>query len=831
MSGPGWVTRTHGRLIVRLLKYRRAVTLAWILLAILAATALGSFRIETDLATFYPQNDPVSAKTRRLYGDTSLNRLLTVVLRADDPRRIDETLPRLIESLRESPYLARIIATREEWFGQRGEWVRQAPLYSLPDEFREKLKDRLKGPDRLPELKSSRRRLQEDPLAGKEIVLKDPLGIRWLFAEAAERPPSEFPATLLSSSPYLVFERPSLGVIRLVGTKNYSDVAYSKNLLDDVRPRIDRVLGEGPVEHEMLGGYVTVSFHSGRVHRDLVVQTVSSMVVILLFLFWFTRSLWVSLCMITALGTAILCTLSFGGAMLGPLTPLTVSVAAVLIAQGVDFPIHFYAKYRRDREDAGREEAFGSAHVSLGRLQTGAAATAVAAFLALLLSRFPGINQFGILLCMGLVLCLLAAVTVVPVVILAIDRKAHFGSGGTPLVVRLASALTRSRIRFAAAAAMVVLALASWAYFATYLATGGRWLDLDPRNIVPAGDPSEEAGARLERELRMDIFPVFVLLDETTPFDRIEAGCRALREQNRVGYADGPHVLFPGSERRGEVGRFLAQVRGWIEETLGDLTSIGYRSSAPFRPGLEEIDAMLVKEPPGREALLSDRFTELREIYTFKEGSQTSWVIRLYPRGSLASSERRDAFDRAVFAEFGAEARIISGEHMKTHYESILRGDLGAFALFAAVGVALVTLIVLRKARGRGFALIPVVIAVGVTLAGCMLVFGALNLVNMIAIPIVIGIAVHDGIYYVAHARGRFAGTRASDVVREVGPGIWGSTATTMLGFGALMLSVSPGLASLGLLVVLGRALAMISTLVILPIVCRPILAIHENRD
>ena len=53
--------------------------------------------------------------------------------------------------------------------------------------------------------------------------------------------------------------------------------------------------------------------------------------------------------------------------------------------------------------------------------------------------------------------------------------------------------------------------------------------------------------------------------------------------------------------------------------------------------------------------------------------------------------------------------------------------------------------------------------------------------------------------------------------IREVGPGIWGSAATTLLGFGSIASSWTPGMASLGYLVVVGTVTSVLASLFLLP--------------
>jgi len=806
----GSLTRTYSRFIMALVRNRRKVMAVSAAVTILGVACLARFRIQTDLSAFYPTDDPTTLLTARLYEDTPLSRLLTIVFRAEDAQLLHAALPAVVDGLKGAPHLERVIATKDEWFGQRVEWALQAPLHSVPDETLERLKARLTGPDRRAALEASRRQVS-DPLGGKEIVFRDPLRLRLLFEEAKNPQVEGFPARLFQGSPFLLFEQPPLAIVRVIGRRDWMDIDFSEALLADLNPRIAGALGSRPVLFDMVGGYATASFHSRRVKEDLLVQSVSSGILVLLFLFVFARGVRVPLLIVLGMGVATLCTLSFGGTLLGPLTPLTVSLAAILIAQGVEFPIRFYTRYRRERQWAPQETAFENTHVSIGKLQIGAAATSVVAFLALLLSSFPGIREFAVLLTFGLVLCLLASLTALPLLIIRADRRPPPKAESIPVVVRMARAVATSRARLPAAALVLLAAAGAWGV----VAWKGTRFDLDPRRMAPPGDPGEKVVARLEKDLGISLFPVFALVGRETPLETMRQAGHRLRQRGVVRWFDGPPLLYPTPERRARVKAFRRDTRGWVESTLADMAALGFRPE-PFRKGLDEVAAQFAADPPEETALESGRFDGLARSMLYHEKGRVSWVLQLFPEHSLWEPHERAAFDRAAREELGGGVRLLSDGHLSDFYGELLRSDLLTISLISAGAVVAVSFLIVGSFKAGVLSLLPVAAATGVTLASSILFVGPLNLLNMIAVPMVIGLAVHDGTYYAGHLRGhRYRGP--DEAMLDVAPGIWGSAATTILGFAAVATSVSPGLVSMGILVAVGRAAAMVSTLVLLP--------------
>lgn len=749
---------------------------------------LGRFRVDPDLQSLFPRDDPTLRLTRHLQGDSPPSRSLFVVLRAESAERLEEAVGGIAERLRASPHLERIVATRQEFAGARFKGMSRAPLYFLPEETLDRLQARLTGPERRAELESCKRRLAEDPLGGKEAVLRDPLGLRWIFDEAGDRMSDRFPFRLRPGTPWLVVDHPPVAFLRAVGKKESFDLPFSKEALDDVRGR----LAGAPVSVELAGGYVSAMHHSTAMRKDLILQSVLSSILVMAFLGWFTRSLVVPGFLLLPLGLAIVAGLALGGAILGPLTPLAVTSAAILIAQGIDLPVHFFSRFRDERMSRPREEAIAVSQVSLGRPFLGAATTTMAAFAALLLSGFPGFRQFGFLLFVGFGLCLVAAMTLFPALLLLADRFTPTARETTPWLVRLGARRARPGI----AALLVLVALAAW----SAVPLGRVRIDLDLRNSMAPNDPGLEVLRRLEKDLGVSMNPVFALVDASLPLEELRARADRLR-------ANGPHSLVPSDASRGRVERFLKETEGWIDGTAKDLAAIGF-APGPFRKELEGFQEVFAAPPPGTDALPPQMTYE-------EEGGRKRWVLTLFPRTSLWEPGDRAAFDAAVRKELPAD--LYSAFHLPDHYSRVLMGDLRRVAIATVAAVVLLTLLSVGGLKDGLLALVPVAIATGATLGTLALLGSAINLMNMVAVPIILGIGVDGGIHYMARLRA-LPGRDPARALLDTGPGVWGSTITTLLGFGSIAYSVTPGLQVMGILVSVGSAAALLSVLFVLPV-------------
>ena len=114
--------------------------------------------------------------------------------------------------------------------------------------------------------------------------------------------------------------------------------------------------------------------------------------------------------------------------------------------------------------------------------------------------------------------------------------------------------------------------------------------------------------------------------------------------------------------------------------------------------------------------------------------------------------------------------------------------------------------------------LAPLVLAGLLTLATCVLLGLKLNFANVIALPLLLGIGVAFNIYFVVAWRHGQRCFLASSLTRAV---IF-SAATTASGFGTLWLSVHPGTASMGELLMISLGWVLVTTLFLSPALLGP---------
>ena len=135
--------------------------------------------------------------------------------------------------------------------------------------------------------------------------------------------------------------------------------------------------------------------------------------------------------------------------------------------------------------------------------------------------------------------------------------------------------------------------------------------------------------------------------------------------------------------------------------------------------------------------------------------------------------------------------------------------------VWAILASAVLLLVVLRRPREVLLVLLPLVLTMILTVAVCLALGVSLNLANVIALPLVLGLGIAFGIYLILRTREN--GSLVRVVRSSTSQAVLFSALTTMASFGALSFSRHPGMASLGLLLVVTLTLALVCALVVLP--------------
>ncbi len=458
------------------------------------------------------------------------------------------------------------------------------------------------------------------------------------------------------------------------------------------------------------------------------------------------RSLRRPLLAMGAMLASVLVTTGFATIHPGHLTLLSSFFASSLFGLGVDYGIHLINRVEEFVSGGLPErEAVPRAVTALAReLFTGAITTAFG-FFAMLLSGFQGFAELGVIAGVGILLCLLAMITLLPA--LLVTWRGRWRDSRPFPERRLARFLTYAqRPWLAALLGFGVIGLALYT---------GPFFDTDYLNLEPA----RSEAVRLERKIASST-------DFSTQFAVFVTPSRARVEEI--------------------VNRALD------DKTVGEVRSI--------------LDLEMVRDAsPGKEPF-PDYFT------AGFVSSNGQYAVYAYPRDNVWEPAGQKAFVEAMRAiDPGVTGMPFLGSFMveRSRRALYITASLCLLVLMLSVGFDL------RRPLPVLLAVTPTLLTV-VALRGLMgLLDIPLNPLNVMALPVVIGMAEDNGVHLVH----RYLAERG-DLPRALaatGRSILVTSATSMVGFGSLLFTEHRGLASFAAALTLGVGSALVLSLFVLP--------------
>lgn len=163
-------------------------------------------------------------------------------------------------------------------------------------------------------------------------------------------------------------------------------------------------------------------FHG--ISHDLQSSIASTVVLLLGLLLLFFRRLRVLLLIPIPLLIGFIWTFAFAYIAIGHLNTATSFIGVLLLGLGIDYGIYLLHRYFQERlEGKSVEQAIQDCYHWTGKSVATAAITTAVGFFALLLCRFRGFSEFGLIAGMGIVLCLISMSTIMPALIVLVERR------------------------------------------------------------------------------------------------------------------------------------------------------------------------------------------------------------------------------------------------------------------------------------------------------------------------------------------------------------------------------------------------------------------------
>ncbi len=499
------------------------------------------------------------------------------------------------------------------------------------------------------------------------------------------------------------------------------------------------------------------------------------------------------------------------------------TLGLVLFGLGIDYGIHFYARYIEER-GAGHsvEAAAENTFMSTGQAIAVGAFTTAAAMYVLMAADFKGFSEFGFLAGTGVLVALISTLHVLPALLVLCERWGvlHF-ERSRPIKVVVRGPLVGARGLLAGCTIVTIVAL----FMAPRVEFEYRFSVLEPEYEDWIAVNSKVAAAYSDFNRRN---PAYIVVDHPTEAPAVAEALRARMERDTV-----LHVI--------DVDSFRTTIRG--VETLQDrfplepekqtarIARIAYiRDSLLTDPVLAgDADLERIRRAAQtRTPLAVEDVPELLSQRFMSKTGELGGYITILPGVGLSDGRKSMAF-----AEDVANITIVDGKTYHAGSPSIVAADVLRLMRQESPYMVLATLIIVTllmwvnfgRFRWALLAMLPLVAGV-IWMILFMQLFGMrLNFYNLFVIPAIIGIGNDAGAHLVHRYREEGAGTLWR-ILRSTGEHVTMGAVTTMVGFGGLLLSFHPGLNTIGSLAITGIGSTLLAALLFLP----ALIQVQEDR-
>jgi uncharacterized protein len=346
----------------------------------------------------------------------------------------------------------------------------------------------------------------------------------------------------------------------------------------------------------------------------------------------------------------------------------------------------------------------------------------------------------------------------------------------------------------------------------------------------PRPNPALEAQAELSRTFGISPDSIIVHLQADSPRGLLELAhdvdarlqSPACREAG-VAASYGLATLLPDPRLAG--GRVSAIGPGQADRVIADfrtaMSEAGFSLDARAIQDYETFLRVLLTQQraPSIDDLLPYRgLAEMMLPRSALEGKPASQAMTLvFMTGDLSDRQRRDRavqlMRQALSGLPGATPTGLSVAGYDT--EAAIRHDLPRLVLLAVIAVTLYLAFHFRSLADSLLAMAPTLFGLTVLLAAMHLAGQKLNMINLVALPLLIGIDVDYGVFLVSLARvknaRRWTRDQLIDQLASVCHAVIMCAAATMIGFGSLAWTSVPAVRSLGFAVAVGIAACLFS--------------------
>ena len=481
------------------------------------------------------------------------------------------------------------------------------------------------------------------------------------------------------------------------------------------------------------------------------------------------------------------------------LSLVTIAGLPILIGLGIEFAIQIQNRIEEERGVEQSGNPFGVTLLQMGPPLVAATIAAVIAFLTVKISKVPMVQDFGVLLSIGIVALLIAGV-VIPTTLIG-WRERHKPTTKEPVESWVEATVDRLGSLPRLAVLPLVLVAIALPVLGLIMETGSK-IESDPINWANQSSTSIKNARILEKETGFATTLGVFVETKSAPADGVFT--------DQMGA-----FVFDLVERSTRENPELAGASS-LATTVGWLAEVPNTTSLP-PTGLDMLQAYNIAPPALRGLLVADNGNATQVLFQVGPSS-------LEQRAAVLEKMRLAIADPGNGALLPAQASATTGG-LAVVGVGLLKNITANRAQLTIVALLLVGAFVVLRYRdlARGLlTMIPVLVAVGTSAVLVRVLNITLSPLSTVGGPLVVATCAEFSVVLIARyaeerKRGLDPDVSTKMAARRTGRAFFTSALTTLGGFAVLMFSSLPLLADFGTVVTINIGVALLSALVVVP--------------
>ena len=826
-------------------RFHKHILVFSLVLTLVAIGLLFKLKLDLNLFSLLPSDNPDVLSFFQVTEEIGIQSILIVSVEMPEdvgPAQSESFVEMLAGNIRQNPRVNEVEykADTENLSALFQNFLKIFPLFMKKEDLL-KLADKLSEKGIREQVLTHKRRLMTPfGIGEKYLFYEDPLSIREFLITLVET--SYANRRIVPKTGYYRTEKGNTYFLFVKPTKPPQDVVFSKALMADMQEIKRRTKATwsdttaGLANHIIIsytGGYPIAVDDEATTKKDIQVTLLTSFLGVMILFGVAFRTKKVILYVGIPLIISVLWTLGFIGLVFQHLNLLTCIFSCVLIGLGVDFAIHIVNRYFDNRVLAlSLSERLLTTFEEAGMGVVIGGISTAAAFYALSISDFRGFKELGVMTGTGILICLVVMMFVLPSLLVLFSNTKDTEKEMVIAGFALDSVMAVLRKRPRTVVLMTVGAVCLLMFHGTEVT-----FDDNLKHFRSTDNETLRLQDQVTGWLRGSTSSVLLITKGSneeqvlkTSFSILEA-LDGLVDSGMIAGIKSISQYFPlPSQQRESIGFVhrhpdIFDVKRIKKTFFEALEENGFEVLGLYDRYFERLSrAFSINEAILPSSIRQADLRKLLKPFVLQKAGTFKTITYIQPPTDLWSLVDTFRFKEMIIKTL--DAKNITRGHYDLTGANLLTGELKSLILsnvtsalwLAGLSIVAVLILYYRSLKLFLLSMLPLLLGVA-ALFGIMVGLGLnFNLLNVMVLPMIIGIGIDDGVHLVNTYR-RCRSPELPEALTKTGRAVVLTSLTTLVGFGSIALSHYPGLRSMGYVAVVGIAACMLSSIVVMPAV------------